>query len=268
MLIADSADRVSTFKVAFMTAASIFVMGYVNGLGLNTHDLGMMMTPQTGNIIWIGLNLASGYWVQLFENLGLMFGFMGGAVFALFTQNSFENKKAQFYFNWTVFALPVILYPLILQYVVVPVISFTVIGFASGAALGYFRKMYHMEINNAMATGNVRFLGLHFAGAFIKKNKKEVATFWVFFVAVTSFAAGAFLYALLAQIDYSMVLAGNGTVVGIGEPYVRHFNQSLGFGEYRIDIVASNIARFVGLVVICIIPYFFCPKYPAAAEQK
>jgi len=267
MLIADSADRASTFRVAFMTAASIFVMGYVNGLGLNTNDLGTMMTPQTGNIIWLGLNAASGYWIYFLENLGLMFGFMGGAVFALFTQNSFANKKAQFYFNWSVFALPLILYPLVLQYVVNPIISFTVIGFAAGAALGYFRKMYHMEINNAMATGNVRFLGLHFAGAFIKKNQKEVATFWVFFVAVLAFAGGAFLYAILAQIDNNLGLQGVGQIIGLGD----HANQiprlTLGLGEYRIDVTTSNIVRFIGLVVICVIPYFFCPKYPAA-EQK
>ena len=124
MLTADSADRVATFKVAFMTGASLFVMGYVNGLALNTNDLGVMVTPQTGNIIWLGLNAASGYWHYFLENLGLMFGFMGGAVFALYTQSLLANKKAQFFFNWSVFIVPVILYPLVLQYVVPPVISF------------------------------------------------------------------------------------------------------------------------------------------------
>jgi len=264
MLIADSADRVATFKVAFMTAASIFVMGYINGLALNTNDLGVMMTPQTGNIIWLGLNAASGYWTYFFENLGLMFGFMSGAVFALFTQSLFANKKSQFFFNWSIFIVPVLLYPLIMQYVIPPIISFFVIGFSSGAALGFFRKMYHMEVNNAMATGNVRFLGLHFAGAFIKKNKKEVATFWVFFVCVLAFAGGAFLYAILAQLDFNM----GSTIVGLGDHGVREYRQTLGLGEYRIDVVNSNIIRYIGLVVICLIPYFFCPTKKGDAEQK
>ncbi|MCL2616533.1 MAG: DUF1275 domain-containing protein, partial [Defluviitaleaceae bacterium] len=192
MLVADSADRVATFKVAFMTGSSIFVMGYINGFALNTNDLGTMVTPQTGNVIWMGLNASMGYWGYLLENLGLFFGFMIGCIFALFTQNSFASKTTQFYYNWSVFAVPVMLYPLILQYVVPSWVSFTVIGFASGAALGFFRKMYHMEINNAMATGSVRFLGLHFAGAFLKGNQKEVATFWVFFACVFLFAFGAF----------------------------------------------------------------------------
>jgi len=267
MLIADSADRVATFKVAFMTGASIFIMGYLNAYALNTNDLGVMVTPQTGNIIWLGLNLASGYWEYFFQNLGLFFGFMGGAVFALYTQSLFKNKTLQFYYNWSVFVLPVILYPLIMQYVIPSFISFFVIGFASGAALGFFRKMYHMEINNAMATGNVRFLGLHFAGAFLKKNQKEVATFWVFFTCVFLFAAGAFIYANLARIDHNLGVQGNGVIIGLGDHYVRDFRQTLGLSEYRIDIVTSNIARFIGLVVFCVIPYFFCPK-STVAEQK
>jgi len=260
MLTADSADRSATFKVAFMTGASIFVLGYINALSLNTNDLGVMITPQTGNVIWMGLNLASGYWLYFFENLALFFGFMGGAIFALFTQSMFKNRLHQAYYNWSIFVIPVILYPLVMQYVISAVLSFFIIGFSSGAALGYFRKMYHMEINNAMATGNVRFLGLHFAGAFIKKNPKEVATFWIFFVCVFLFAAGAFLYAVLANIDYGLGLTGDGTIIGIGEHSFRFFRQTLGMGEYRVDIVTSNIARFAGLVVISIIPYFFCPK--------
>ena len=268
MLTADSADRVATFKVAFMTGSSIFIMGYINAFSLNTSDLGMMITPQTGNIIWMGLNAAAGYWGLFLQNLGLFIGFMVGAAFALFTQNLFTSKVSQFYYKWSVFVIPVMLYPLIMQYVFPSAASFFIIGFSSGAALGFFRKMYHMEINNAMATGNVRFLGLHFAGAFIKKNKQEVATFWIFFVCVLSFAAGAFLYAHLAIIDYNLALNGGGYIVGLGEHTGRSFAQSLGLGEYRIDIVSSNIARVIGLFVICIIPYFFCPKATVAVEQK
>jgi len=268
MLTADSADRSATFKVAFMTGASIFVLGYMNGFALNTNDLGTMITPQTGNVIWMGLNAAMGYWTYFFENLGLFLGFIGGAIFALYTQSLFASKTKQFYYNWSVFVIPVILYPLIMQYVVFNVISFAAWGFASGAALGFFRKFYHLEINNAMATGSVRFLGLHFAGAYMKKNKQEVFSFWIFFICVFLFAAGAFLYAKLAIVDYNLGLAGNGAIIGIGDHYVREFRQTLGFGEYRIDIVTSNIARVIGMFVICVIPYFFCPKATVVAEEK
>jgi len=285
MLTADQNNKSATFKVAFMTAASIFVMGYLNALALNTYDLGTMITPQTGNVIWLGLNAAMGYWGYFLENLGLFLGFIGGAIFALFTQNSFKNKSAQFYYNWTVFALPIMLYPLVLQYVASPWISFTVLGFSAGATLGFFRKMYHEEINTSMATGNVRFLGLHFAGAFIKKNKKAMSSFFIFLTCVLAFAGGAFLYGTLARLDYSLDL---GIYLGLGYAgytyeYVAHavdygyYIQSLrelgtGYGLDRLSlglddrssqVITSNVIRIVGLALMCIIPYFFNPKNKA-----
>jgi len=269
MLTADSADRKNTFRVAFMTGASLLVMGYVNGMAQNTYDLGVMITPQTGNVIWMGLNAASGYWGLFFENLSLFFGFMSGAVLALYTQNVFKGRLNQARYNWTVFSLPVMLYFVVLQYFAPSFLSYFLLGIAMGAALGFFRKMYHMEINNAMATGNVRFLGIHFAGAFIKKNKKEVATFWVFFTCVFLFGFGAFLYATMAQLDYNLGINGSGYVIGLGDPEARLFRQTFGLGEDRIKEASSNIARVIGALVICIVPYFFCPKNAVVeAEQK
>lgn len=270
MMVVDSSDKSGTFKIAFLTAASIFVMGYLNALALNTYDLGTMITPQTGNVILMGLNFASGYWVPFFENLGLFFGFMGGAVFALYTQNKFESKTVQFYYNWTVFIAPIILYPLVLMYVAPPWVSYAALGFSAGATLGFFRKMYHLEINSSMATGNVRFLGLHFAQAFFKKdtkgNPKEVLAFWVFFICVLAFAGGAALYAVLAMLDTSLT---TDVYIGLGR-YEGFQRLSLGRGYYlgiEGDLThrlaaSTNISRIIGLLAICIVPYFFCPKFP------
>jgi len=252
-------ENKATFKVSFITAASIFILGYINAFALNTHDLGSMITPQSGNIIWLGINAASGYWSFFANDLGLFFGFIGGVIFVLFTKNIFKNTL-QFFFNWTMFVLPVMLYPLIMQYVVPSYISFFILGFASGVALGNFRRIYHLEINNAMATGNVRFLGIHFAGAFLRKNKNELADFWIFLLCVFLFAFGAFFYTIFAQFDYNLGLDGRGYIIGLGDHNFRAFRQTLGFSEYRIDVISSNIVRVVGLIVFCTIPYFFFPK--------
>jgi uncharacterized membrane protein YoaK (UPF0700 family) len=279
MLTADSNDRKNTFRVAFLTMASIFVMGYLNALALNTYALGMMITPQTGNVIWMGIFAASGYWSYFVETLGLFFGFMGGAVFALFTQSLFKNKSTQFFWNWTFFALPIALYPVIFQYVIPPAVGLILLGFAAGATLGFFRKAYHMEINTSMATGNVRFLGLHFAQAFLHKktkgDKKEIKTFWIFFVAVFSFAFGAFFYAIFARVD--VALAHNITI-GVGnapgpmrEGYYALERLTLGIAhgglENPLPADGPNLIRILALWAICIIPYFFCPK-ATAAEQN
>jgi len=266
MLVADSADKKATFKVAFLTGASIFVMGYLNGYALNTADLGAMISAQSGNIIWLGLNAASGYWGYFLENMGLFLGFAIGVAFAMFTQSIFRSKVNQFFYNWTVFIVPILLYPLVLQYVAPPWVSFAVVGFASGAALEFFRKMYHLEINNAMATGNARFFGMHLAKAAAEKDKAkskfELKTFAIFVICLALFALGAFLYASMARLDY--VLEGG---VNLGLGYYRdslepsRFYRTLGLGYERGEtiIVQSNVARVVGFIVICAIPYLFCP---------
>jgi uncharacterized membrane protein YoaK (UPF0700 family) len=269
MMTADSADRGNSFRVAFYTIMSIFIMGYLNALALNTYALGTMITPQTGNIIWLGINAGWGAWGYFFENMGLFVGFMGGAVFALFTQNKFENKKTQFFWNWTFFVLPIALYPIVFQYAMPPIIPFTLLGFAAGATLGFFRKVYHMEINTSMATGNVRFLGLHFAQAFMKKDtkgsKKEIATFWIFFVAVFAFAFGAFVYVIFARIDYALAADVNLTLFGNyreGYDAYQRISPAMIHGRYATYNIASystNIVRVVGLIVFCVVPYFFCP---------
>ena len=305
MLTADPSDKKNTFKVAFLTSASIFVMGYLNALALNTYDTGAMITPQTGNVIWMGIFAASGYWWYFVQTLGLFFGFMGGAVFALYTQHLFKNKSTQFYWNWSFFAVPIMIYPILLMYTTPPWINFTVLGFSAGATLGFFRKMYHQEINTSMATGNVRFLGLFFAQALAKnsENKKEIKymgekkvkaenmeakSFWIFFVAVFAFAFGAFLYVMLARVDAAL-LYDTGLNVRLTLGNVETFRTwydgdggtarlTLGMrglrGEEYMYLYGNplantgNFARVVGLLVISIIPFFFCPRATKKVEEK
>jgi len=254
ILTADINDKKNTFKVAFLTAASIFVMGYLNGFALNTYDLGTMISAQSGNIVWIGLNAAAGHWEAFWENIGLFLGFAGGAGFALATQSLFKNKSYQFFYNWTVFIIPILAYPLFLQYIVIPWVSYIVLGFACGAALGFFRKMYHLEINNAMATGSARFVGLEAVNAAQKKDK-AIKSLIIFLICLAAFSAGSFLYGMLLRLDYSIV---DNFRIGLGSPgaYVPRLQHGLFAGLGPV----GNILRIIGLIVICVIPYLFCPR--------
>jgi len=56
MLIADKNCKKNTFRVAALTVASLIIMGYLNALAIHTSDLNAMITAQSGNIIWIGIN--------------------------------------------------------------------------------------------------------------------------------------------------------------------------------------------------------------------
>jgi len=265
MLTSDSADRANTFKVAFLTVASIFIMGYLNGLALNTYHLGTMISAQSGNIIWLGLNAAGGYWGAFIENLGLFFGFAGGVAFALLAQNLFKDSAGKFFFNWTVFIVPIIIYPLLLQYTLPPWFANTLLGFACGAALGFFRKMYHLEINNAMATGSARFVGLEFVNGVIKKDKTALFSLLIFIVCLLAFAAGAGLYGLFLRLDSNIA---DGIRLGIGSSG-EYSPMRLGHGVFAyLEEPSGNMVRIIGLVVICLIPYCFCPtNFNKSGEQ-
>lgn len=268
MIIADKTDKKNTFKVAFLTIYTIFIMGYLNALALSTYDLGAMITAQTGNVIWIGIFAASGYWAYLLETVSHFLGFGAGAIFALNTHKLFPNTSKQFYWNWTFFALPIALYPVLFQYILPPFVSFFILTFSAGATLGFFRNVYHMEINTSMATASARFVFLHFAKAFFKKDtkgdKKEIATFWVFFAAIFSFAFGAFIYAMFTRLDATL---NTGLNLSLGY-YYGTARLTLGlseiwYGRYEYPLPpagTSNVTRVIGLWAFYIIGYFFCPK--------
>jgi len=229
-------EKSNVTRIALITWSSIFVMGYMNGFARATASdtLGALVTPQTGNVIAIGENLADGNMANLTWNLTLFLGFIIGVILPLFLANIMKNKTTQFIFNWTIFALPYALYPFYASAISKPV-AFLILGIASGLGLGFFRQIYHLDINNAMATGNVRFLGIWFGEAFLKRSrtdKKEVFTFCIFFICVFLFGLGAFL-ARLAD--------GGQPVAGL------------------------SLAHLL-LIVFCIIPYFFAPKNLVAAK--
>ena len=229
-------EKRATFKVAFITGSTLFIMGYVNALALINVGgrLGAMVTAQTGNVIWMGLNPAFGNWGAFLSNLALFFGFIFGCFFAFLNQNLIKHKTGQFFLAWALFALPVALYPFYVPYINSQV-AFLMMGLSAGFGCGFFRKMYHLEINNAMATGSVRFLGVWFAEVFFRGKKDAMFTLVIFVICVFLFGFGAFIFGMAHNIDTA------GTV----------------------NFSVTNVA----LIVFCIIPCFFAPKNPPAEEK-
>jgi len=273
------------FKLAFVTLWSIFVMGFINGMSINSVYMGVPVTPQTGNIIWAGLFAAFGNWGAFGLTMTLWGAFMLGAIISLYTGGLFKNPKAQFFYAWSTFAVPVLLHTLVFQYPMGnTAISFVLLGFASGAALGFFRKIYHMDqVNTAMATGNARFVGLHLARIFSTKDaegkKKERATFIIFFLAIFAFAFGAFVYGMTFRMD---AYSANTAVLNDYARFVTDHGRGLtNFGQYTlynyylahgVDFGGIHFThsdggfnfRNIALIVFCVIPYLFFPKGKAA----
>ncbi|MCL1925049.1 MAG: DUF1275 domain-containing protein [Defluviitaleaceae bacterium] len=239
MITASETNKWATHKVAFLTLATIFIMGYLNALALRTVDITTMITAQSGNIVWLGMDFtqaAMGYgeWISFFQRISLFIGFATGSAIGLLTKDIFkDNKRIQFYYDWTLFAAPIALYPILLQYNVPPIISIFILGFSSGATLRFFRKLYHLDINTSMATGSAMFVGMQFVEFIKSKDKKELFTFFLFLAAVLTFSLGSGIYQLLHNIQYPNVSSPGASIISL-----------------------TNIA----LIIFCIIPYFFFPS--------
>jgi uncharacterized membrane protein YoaK (UPF0700 family) len=180
----------------------------------------------------MGLNPVFGEWYRFASNLCLFFGFVFGCGFAIMTQNLMKSKTTQFFFNWGLFALPAALYPFYGPHVSTQV-AFLMMGLSAGFGVGFFRRIFHLDqINNAMATGSVRFVGVYFAEVFLKKNKKETLTLIIFVLCVLFFALGASLFGIAFLIDNA--------------------------GTFNFSVINAK------LLGICVIPMFFAPKNVAA----
>lgn len=263
MVDANLKDRANTFRVAFLTLASIFIMGYLNAMSLNSNDMGVMISAQSGNIVWLGIHIATGQWALLLRNILLFAGFAGGAFFALHTQSLFRNKYGQFYWNWTFFAIPIMLYPILFQYNIPAGFSLFILGFSAGATLGFFRKLYHLDINTSMATGSARFVGLSLGEVFKKgaDKKKSFVNFWLFLLAVLMFSFGAFIYIIFGQIDTNLANGGLDLNLTLGASAGYYERIALTYGADLNPSSITNVVRVLGLVFFCLVPYLFCPRY-------
>ena len=239
-------EKRAAFNIAFVTCASVFILGYINAFSLSEarvaaqYDwlLGTMITAQTGNLVWMGKSLASGDWAKFLTTIMLFLGFVIGNIYGYALKDKFKSKAAQFYFNWASFVLPIIAFPFYLHFIGTSVALF-ILGFSAGVVLSCFRQVYHLDINNSMATGNARFFGLWLYEAFFRRartDKKEVFTFVLFTILVLAFVMGAAVYTWLSMLG----------------PLVHDV-------WYLGGMHAGFYVSELGLIIICIIPLFFAP---------
>jgi len=167
--------------------------------------------------------------------LALFLGFVIGNIYGFQLKDVFSSKAAQHIFSWSSFVLPLILFPFywwrLPEWLVV-----MILGFCAGNALSFFRQVYHLDLNNAMSTGNARLTGVWFYEAFLKKSdkdKKALFNFVVFILAVLVYVLGSALCTALANPAIKPLSANF-----MGHPFT---------------------AFDLGFIIVCVIPYFFLP---------
>ena len=191
----------NTARIGFITCASTFVLGYLNGHTQAT--INNFVSPQTGNLVHLGLNLANRDSALVLTGFLMFFAFVIGSAAA---QNILKREMTptrQFMLGWTIFAVPIPIYLFFHEHFSANMIIFT-LSAVSGVAMSFFRRIGEVELNNCIVTGNMRFFGINFHEAFFGGDKKRIRPMWIFFLAIFLFFFGAYVCGLALRVGEGM----------------------------------------------------------------
>ena len=187
---------INPIRLTILTCASAFILGYLNAHGL-LFNIGVMVSPQTGNLANMGVSLGQGDFPRLFDTLCIFGGFLLGCFIATALEGVFKNKKHELVMAWSIFALPIVGYYFFIDYLPYRLII-TMLSFISGVALCFFRMVGKLEINNSIVTGNMRFMSRALYEVIYKKDKSKYVRLISFTMVTFLFFFGALVVSLLS----------------------------------------------------------------------
>jgi len=187
----------SVFRVGLITCFSIFILGY-----LNSHTqsvIGSFVSPQTGNLINLGLHLANGNFSRFLTGILMFFTFVLGCAIGHRILKRKHNPKTEFFMCWGLFAVPIILYFFLYEYLPINIII-SALSLVSGMALCFFRKIGQIDLNNNIVTGNMRFFAAAAHDALLTRDKSRVRPFWIYGLGIFIFFLGSFACGIALRI--------------------------------------------------------------------
>jgi len=192
---------------------------------MNAHavlfDIGVFVSPQTGNLVNMAIRLGQGDMEGLIVTLLIFGGFFVGCFFCTKIMGTIKNRKKEFFIQWSVFFVPILLNFLFINMIHIWLMIFS-LSFISGAALCFFRKIGELEINNNIVTGNMRLIANAIFDVTVKKNFAKNAVVWKCGLATFLFFFGALVLTLLEGLGrdtsfFVLVLVGAAPyLIGIG----------------------------------------------------
>jgi uncharacterized membrane protein YoaK (UPF0700 family) len=191
-------------RTAFITCFSTFILGYLNAYSLLFRNASLV-SPQTGNLVNLGIRLSQGNTEGLLNNLMLFGGFAVGCFIAPWVASKISNKKKEFFISWTIFAIPAWL-NLLLMGSIPPALSIFTLSFTSGIGLCFFRKIGKLDLNNNIMTGNLKNMFGTLFEVTILKNKEKSKNFILYAVTILLFFIGALVAGLVSKAGESSTL--------------------------------------------------------------
>jgi len=198
--------KITNWKETIVTSFSMLVTGY-----LNAHTqvrMGTFVGPQTGNLANLGINLARGNHEITIRNILIFLGFILGCAFGTMIERKIKNERVFFFVAWSTLVVPMMIH-LIFHQELPMLLSVSILSMVSGMALGFFRKIAHVDMNNLIVTGSMRNISMSGVDTFVHKDKKKLSTFAIIILGVFLFFLGAFLFGLAEQFgDASILVVG------------------------------------------------------------
>lgn len=189
-------DSVQTFRLAMLLC---IVGGFLDAYTFTTRGK-VLANAQTGNLVYLALNLAERNYQKAFSYFVPIFVFALGILFSEYLKHIFTKYEN---FRWQHTAI-------IIQLIVMFFISFipsnhlnilvnVIISFIAALQYQGFKKIHGVNGATTMCTGNLRS-SMEFLTQFIKtKEKIFFYKFLVYIGLITFFVIGATLCAVLVQ---------------------------------------------------------------------
>jgi len=176
-----------------ITSLSVFLLGYLNAF--STIFYSSVISPQTGNLVNLGVKLGQLDFTNLTQHFILIFGFAAGCIIASMIMT--EIKKAVL-FNWTIFLL-VLGGLTVFHQALSRDIILLAFSFLAGLALTFFRAIGKLDINNGIMTGNLKNLYCRIHDLFSLKKTEHKTTIIIYFFVILLFFSGAYVGGVISK---------------------------------------------------------------------
>ncbi|TLG77478.1 YoaK family protein [Culicoidibacter larvae] len=219
-------------KATFITCLSTFILGYINAYSL-LFENSSLVSPQTGNLVNLGIKLSQGFSAGLLTNLMIFSGFGIGCFLAPWLLSKVKNKQIEFFLTWTVFVAPIWINLLFIN-TITPLFSILLLSFVSGVGLCFFRKINQLDLNNNIMTGNLKNMYAALFEVTILKKVEKYKTILEYALIIFLFFIGTFIAGLLSSYGAFVTLV---IIVGLSlVPYLFNLKALVSLFKQRKDV--------------------------------
>lgn len=162
---------------------------------------GIFANAQTGNLIFIGLEIAQGEYHRALRYVPSIASFVLGVIFNKYITNKIKNIKISNYIN---ISLLIQIFVLVLIYVIPNIYIFDIrpwgISFTCAMQFDSFRRVNSVPFASVFCTGNLRSMSEHLFRYFYNKENLSKINALTYIIIISVFLLGVIIGGVLSSI--------------------------------------------------------------------